>query len=353
MSKEFAPRCQPTGVLLGGGENAVETRCTVGLLTWNAGDDGSACVRSLLAQTERPVGLVWIDNGSADGTPERLAGAFPEIGKACELDRNIGFCSGHNLGLSACTTRYYLALNQDVVLAPEYIERLCDWMDARPELALVSGLILDGGDPPRVASAGLVYPRTRFPYELGMDGPDEERWRGRRIVPGVTGAAMVLRVEACRGVSLAGSDAESEIFPPDFFAYHEEVDLVQRLARVGLLCGVEGSAVATHGGQGSGGLATRRIRAGYFANHWLLTLRHESWGMILRELPWLLKGELRHWLPRYLKAPAACARGVAMALGRAADARRFYRAFEAAHGPTGEKLAAARAASLKALQTHR
>lgn len=339
------PAPRPESILLGEDAAGCPPRCTVGLLTWNAGTDGPVCAKSLLAQTERPLRLVWIDNGSTDGTPERLAEAFPALGSACTLGRNTGFCAGHNLGLSTCQTRYYLALNQDVVLAPDYVERLCDWMDARPDLALVSGLILDAGDPPRVASAGLVYPRTRFPYELGMGGPVETRWRGRRIVPGVTGAAMMLRVGSCRSVSLP----EGEVFPADFFAYHEEVDLAQRLARAGLVCGVEGAALATHAGQGSGGLATRRIRAGYFANHWLLTLRNESWTMILRELPWLLKGELRHWLPRYLKAPGAFLQGICMALGRAVAARRFYRAFEAAHGPTDEKLAAARAESLRAL----
>ena len=337
---------RPKTIVLDTGRIDKAPRCTVGLLTWNAGKDGPACVQSLLAQTERPLGLVWIDNGSTDGTPDRLAKAFPQIAPACAMGRNTGFCAGHNLGLSVCETRYYLALNQDVALAPDYIERLCNWMDERPDLALISGLILDGGDPPCVASAGLAYPRTRFPYELGMGESTVGRWRGRRLTTGVTGAAMMLRVKACRDVSQPHSD----VFPADFFAYHEEVDLAQRLARAGLLCGVDGAALATHSGQGSGGLATQRIRAGYFANHWLLTLRNESWSMMLRELPWLLKGELCHWLPRYVKAPVAFARGLAKALIRAFAARQFYRAFEAAHGPTGKRLADTRTEALKALR---
>ena len=169
-------------------------RCTVGLLTWNAGADGVACVESVLAQSEGPLDLAWVDNASTDGTTTRLRERFPELPEPLVNPRNLGFCVGHNQALAACRTPYYLALNQDVTLAPETIEKLCDWMDERPELALVSGLILmppestkqeEPGEASgtvwteeRVYSAGLVFPRARFAFELGMGRA------GRRALPG-------------------------------------------------------------------------------------------------------------------------------------------------------------------------
>lgn len=333
-----------------------EPRATVGLLTWNAGPFGAACVRSLLAQTE-PVDAVWIDNASTDNTIELIQNAVGESNSAFRASfptpiansRNLGFCIGHNQALARCRTRYYLALNQDVILAPDYVERLCDWLDEDPQLALVSGLILwgDTADPQaKVWSAGLVWPRVEFPFELGMGRPPRPGDRLRRRVPGVTGAAMLLRVEACRGASLP----PAEIFPAHFFAYHEEVDLALRLARAGLACGVEGQALAWHVGGGSGGLRQRSIRSHYFTNHWLLPLRHEPWPMLLRELPYRLRGELQYWLPRYLKSPIAAALGFCRALGQLVPARRFYRRFEAAHGRSGGRVAQLKLRALEALR---
>ena len=324
-------------------------RCTVGLLTWNAGDDGPACAASLLAQTESPLEIDWLDNGSDDGTPERLGARFEALPEPWILPANVGFCAGHNRMLARCRTDYYLALNQDVVLSADYARRLCDWLDENRSLGMVSGLILrgrPGADKEALYSAGLVWPRARFPFELGNGRPPRPDELGRRQVPGVTGAALMLRVSACR----LASDPEGEVFPADFFAYHEEVDLALRMARTGWTCGVEGAAKAWHAGQGSGGLRRRRIRAAYFANHWLLTLRHEPWSMIARELAWIARGELVYWLPRYARSPIASAWGAWGAARRARAARRFYHRFEARHGPSADSVAALKARSRELLR---
>ena len=342
-------------------------RCTVGLLTWNAGDAGRTCAESLLAQTERPLQIRWIDNASIDGTPEQLHAACPALPTPIRNPANVGFCAGHNQALRDCHTPYYLALNQDVILEPDYIRKLCDWLDQEPDLALISGLIMH---PPAggmekigfdrldreamVASAGLVFPRVRFPFELGMDRPLREEYSRRREVTGVTGAAILLRVAACRAASLPeGGGDEPSIFCPVFFAYHEEVDLALRLARAGYRCGVEGTARAVHLGQGSGGLQQRAIRARHFVNHWLLTLRHDPWSFVVRELPYIVRGELQFWLPRYLSHPLAFLKAVGAFVREAPAARRFYHQFEQHCGPTAKRLEIHRRRSLELLRQNR
>jgi GT2 family glycosyltransferase len=310
-------------------------------------------VRSVLAQSEESMDLIWIDNASQDGTGARLRKEFPRLPKPTVNARNEGFCAPHNAAIEVCRTKYYLALNQDVVLEPDYICELCDWMDRDEGLALTSGLILmkttpgsSAGAPPRVYSAGMVFPRVRFAFELGMGGPVRKEYESRRDVPGVDGAAMMLRVEACRAASLPPED----VFPEIFFAYSEEVDLAMRLARLGLRCGVDGAARARHAGQGSGGLARPEIRARFFLNHWLLTLRHDRWRDILMELPYIIRGELQYWLPLYFRHPLATLRAKLMFPWRIAAARRFRRGFQKAHGPTDNRLRDYKRRSLAALR---
>lgn len=325
-------------------------RCTVGLLTWNGGQDAVRCVRSLLAQSEPGLELIWIDNASTDGTPQRLWKAFPELGEPTVNPHNVGFCVGHNQGLAACRTPYYLALNQDAVLGETYIERLCDWMDEHDELALVSGLILQetGSDEvkARIYSAGMAWPRTRFAFELAMGRPVHPELEGRRLVPAVDGSAMLLRTGAARLAVLE----PHEVFPEDLFAYAEEVDLAMRLTYLGLQCGVDGTARAWHRGRGSKGFDLSGIRSRFFANHWLLTLRHDDGATIVREMPWIVWGELRHWLPEYASAPVAFVRALGRLVKQCRRARRHRRAWIQRHGLIQERPRRFRAESARQLR---
>lgn len=288
-----------------------EPRCAVGLLTWNGERDVARCVRSLLAQTESPIELCWIDNASSDRTIDVVRAEAPGVFEPIAMRENVGFCEGHNRGLASTRAPYYLALNQDVELAPDYIERLCDWMDTHAEVAMVSGLILAGEMPEHeperaldgatIYSAGLAMGRGRFPFELKMGQPASEADGERRYVPGVTGAAMLLRRSAVQAASLS----PDQVFPREFFAYFEEVDLALRLARAGWRCGVDGAAVAWHAARGQGGAGNRALRAHYLKNHWLVSLRNDTWGDMFGEAAYILKGEIKHYCGQYLRNPGA------------------------------------------------
>jgi GT2 family glycosyltransferase len=326
--------------------SSAAARCTAGLLTWNPGEGGERCVASLLAQSEPLLRVDWIDNASADGAPDRLRGRFPALPPPEVNPRNLGFCAPHNRMLARCATPYYLALNQDVELAPDYVARLCDWMDSEPGLALVAGVTLrPPSDPARPApgnaidSAGLAFPRARYLFHLGAGRLYGEPYLDRRRVSGVEGSALIMRVADCRRAIV---DGPGEVFPESFFAYYEEVDLTLRLARLGLGCGVDGRAVAVHAGKGSGGFGQPAIRTRFLANHWLTTLRNEPWGLILRDLPWILRGEARYWLPEYLAAPSAFARALAILAREAPAARRAWRRSLETLGPGLAGLASAR-----------
>lgn len=339
------------------GDAAREPRCTVGLLTWNPREEVWAVIRALFDQRETPLEIVWVDNASTNGAPEKLQRDFPSLPVCHRLAENVGFCGGHNLMSRHCRTPYYFALSQDVLLAPDYIEKLCNWFDEDLQLALAGGLLVQveglddftsGGaeKAASVYSAGIVYPRSRFPFELGMGGPIQARYQEREYVPGVDGCAMALRMEACRASSLDPGD----VLPPEFFAYGEEVDLAIRLARRGFKCGREGTTRAIHEHHSSGGYYRPRIGGRFVANHWLTSLRHEGWGDLLRDLPYIVRGELQYWLPIYWRNPGAVFFGIGYFLQHCLGARRFYRAFEERFGPTRKRMQAYKRECLEAVR---
>ena len=301
-----------------------ESRCAIGLLTWNGERDVARCARSILDQTEKNIEIRWIDNASSDGTCRRVIEGVPGFPKPDVLEANVGFCAGHNRAFSDSNAPYYLALNQDVELAPDYVEKVCDWMDAEASLAMASGLILqseagaEGNRDARIYSSGMAMGRGRCPFELRMGERPAEFDRERRFVPAVTGAALMVRRSAVAELS----PRPRELFPAEMFAYFEEVDLALRIARAGLRCGVEGSALAWHAARGQGGASDPAIRVHYLKNHWLVTLRNDAWSEIALEIPHIVKGELRHYLPNYISQPLVSIRAAWLTMRQLAAARR-------------------------------
>jgi GT2 family glycosyltransferase len=165
----------------------------------------------------------------------------------------------------------------------------------------------------------------RFPFELGWGRSPTPDDRTRRFVPGVTGAAMVLRREAVLDLA----DEGGEVFPERFFAYFEEVDLNLRIAKAGLRCGMDGTAVAWHASRGQDGRRSPALRTHYLTNHWLVSLRNDRWRDWLAELPGIARGELLYYAPRYLATPICAVRAFGKMLGSIAWARRCRSRFEA------------------------
>lgn len=304
-------------------------RCTAGLLTFNGEADAPDCVAALLAQTEPAIDVRWIDNASTDATVEKVLDRHPEFVAPDRMESNIGFCGGHNRAFAASIAPYYLALNQDAILSPDYIARLCDRMDEDPSLAAVSGLVVSA-DSRRVLSAGMAVSRARFPWELNAGEIPPENPAGElRIVPAVTGAAIMIRRSA---VARLSPDPDA-LFAPEFFAYFEEADLAMRIARAGLRCGTDTGARAWHRERGREGRARPAIHAHYLKNHWLITLRHDTPREFLADLPRILAGEVRHYLPRYVASPGATLRALAALPGCIGPTLRFRRWADANFDP--------------------
>jgi N-acetylglucosaminyl-diphospho-decaprenol L-rhamnosyltransferase len=120
----------------------------VGVVTRNTADLTIECLSRLHENTRGCRFRLYVrDNGSSDGTAERIAGEFPDA--VVDADgRNLGFAAGMNrlLALSGETTAaaWFLALNPD----------------AWPEPGAVSRLIATGNS---LATAAAVAPRIERP----------------------------------------------------------------------------------------------------------------------------------------------------------------------------------------------
>jgi GT2 family glycosyltransferase len=95
-----------------------------------------------LPRHEGPV--ILVDNGSTDGTPERVREAFPDI-HVMEVGRNLGAVA-RNLGVAEAETPYVAFADDDSWWTPGALRRAAAVMDEHPRLALLAGRILVGPD---------------------------------------------------------------------------------------------------------------------------------------------------------------------------------------------------------------
>ncbi|MFC7107553.1 glycosyltransferase family 2 protein [Nonomuraea rubra] len=151
------------------------------VITWNRREEVLTALGRLLALPERPQ-VVLVDNGSADGTAEAVARAYPEV-DVVALDENLG-AVGRNVGVERLRTPYVAFADDDTWWEPGSLARAADRLDAHPRLAVVTARILaepGGRDDPIVAElrdspcpAPAGCPARRWAAS----------WRGRRCCGG-------------------------------------------------------------------------------------------------------------------------------------------------------------------------
>jgi len=123
------------------------------LPAFNAAATLPAALDSLLAQrTARSFEVVTVDDGSTDGTP-RVAEAYAQRDARVRpfLLPHVGLVTALNAGLAQCRGSYIARMDADDVSHPDRLERQAAFLDAAPDIGLVSSLVVFGGDAKRQA----------------------------------------------------------------------------------------------------------------------------------------------------------------------------------------------------------
>lgn len=270
-----------------------------GVVNYNCGGDTARCVRSLLGQTRPPSRILIIDNASLDGSGARLAGEFAaEPSVRVEINRrNLGFGAAQNQAMRAAGGEFYLCVNPDAILRPDYLERLVGALEARPEVGYGTGLIYfcepDGAPTPYIFSAGHWFLRNRAVLNRYYTHTWPEEMLESGEVGGASGCAVVYRRAMLDAIDLG----RGEYFDETYFMYIDDIDMDWRAHLAGWTCWFEKSAVAFHVGETTGGAANPWIYGQLVGNRWLMTLKNDTPANFLLHLPFMLHSDMRFFWP--------------------------------------------------------
>lgn len=229
----------------------------VQLVAWNGEKYISHLFESLRAQRFQEFELWVLDNGSSDATSALIKKElenFKPAARFIQKEKNIGFAPGHNelFRTSVREADYVVLLNQDMVLHPEFLEKLYYFVESHPDAGSVSGRLMKWAYPDKtniIDSLGLqAYKNHRF---VDMNGGEDWRSIDDDVeaieVFGVSGALPLYRSAA-----LADVIFEGQVFDEDFFSYKEDVDLAWRLRTAGWFAFSVLDAVVYHDRSASG-----------------------------------------------------------------------------------------------------
>lgn len=119
---------------------ASSPKVSVVVPTFNVARYVGRCLASVRAQTLSDWECIVVDDGSTDGTPERIRqAADPRIRLIAQS--NKGVSTARNAGLADATGTYLLFLDGDDLLHPEALSRLSAHLDAYPDAVAAYGTV--------------------------------------------------------------------------------------------------------------------------------------------------------------------------------------------------------------------
>jgi rhamnopyranosyl-N-acetylglucosaminyl-diphospho-decaprenol beta-1,3/1,4-galactofuranosyltransferase len=203
-------------------------RVAAGLLHYRFWPEVRETVDALLSQTTPPEVVVVLDNGSDDGSADRIHEAYPQADVQA-ITPNVGPIAGFNRLMEALLEHELdavMVLPHDCRLAPDALERLATRLEEDDSLGAVAPIVGSATDPERVFSGGgEIHPRNWDVGHPPFSAPMSElRKRPPYEAPWLHGAGILMRSEALRATGL---------YHEDFYYFFDEPDHHLRMRRLG------------------------------------------------------------------------------------------------------------------------
>ena len=221
-------------------------RLSVVVVNWNSREDLEACLASLERQTHRDLEVIVVDNGSVDGSAERVRARFGDV-KLIETGANLGFAEACNRGIDASGGEWVAMLNNDAVADERWAEALAQAAARCPaDCGMLQSLMLFMHDPDVVNSTGIELLRTG----RGNDRLEGAR-RGEIAAEEVEVFCPTAGAAAYRRAMLDEIRIGEGYFDRSHFMYLEDLDLGWRARLAGWSARLVPGSVVRHKYQAS------------------------------------------------------------------------------------------------------
>ena len=224
-----------------------QPKVAVVILNYN----GKHFLESFLSQVislSAPHEVIVADNASTDDSIAYLKTNFPST-KVLQNKQNDGYAKGYNVALKQIDADYFVLLNNDVEVTPNWLQPMIDLMEANATIAVCQPKLIDqkqknlfeyaGGSGGFIDKYGYPFCRGRV---FSSIEEDHAQYNDAMPIFWASGACMVVRSSVLWEVG--GLD-------DDYFAHMEEIDLCWRIKNLGYDVYVEPKSIVYHVGGGT------------------------------------------------------------------------------------------------------
>lgn len=205
-------------------------KTAVVILNWNGVEFLRKFLPYLVQYSAAYAEIIVADNASTDDSVGFLQKNYPDI-RIIPNKSNGGFAKGYNEALQQVNTEYYILLNSDIEVTPDWIEPVIALLEKHPDVAACQPKIRSYFEKDKfeyAGAAGGFIDKYGYPFCRGRIfqtiETDVGQYDDECEVFWATGACMFVKAEIFH--RLGG-------FDEDFFAHMEEIDFCWRLQNEG------------------------------------------------------------------------------------------------------------------------
>ena len=218
------------------------------ILNWNGRKFLEQFLPSVVASVYDNKRIIVADNASVDGSVTFVKEQYPQI-EIIINSSNEGFAKGYNTALKQVQSDYYVLLNSDVEVTPNWIIPVIELMETDAAIAACQPRLLAWNNKNLFEYAGASggwLDTFGYPFMRGrvFDVCEEDKGQYNTIQQCFWASGAALFVKAGVYHEMGGLDEY-------FFAHQEEIDLCWRMQLAGYKVFVQPASVVYHVGAGT------------------------------------------------------------------------------------------------------
>jgi GT2 family glycosyltransferase len=227
-----------------------------------------------------PHEVIVADNASTDDSLLYLKQNFPHV-KVLANSNNDGYAKGYNVALKQINADYFILLNNDVEVTPNWIEPLLTLMKQNDKIAVCQPKLIDQKNKTLfeyAGGSGGFIDKYGYPFCRGRVFNDIETDNGQYndVIPVFWASGACMMVKADVYWKAGGLD-------DDYFAHMEEIDLCWRIKNMGYDVFVQPQSKVYHVGGGTlQKISARKTYLNFRNNLITLVKDHPSKGLFLK-----------------------------------------------------------------------
>jgi GT2 family glycosyltransferase len=237
---------------------------SVVILNYNGKNFVSQCLKSVLSNVYPNFEVLFVDNGSKDGSValvEKLFGDDSRL-EILKLGKNMGFALGNNIGIERCKGDYIMFLNNDTIVEQHYLAELVKVMEEQSDVAAVQSKLLKMDNPKLLDSAGDFVDYFGLTYNRGK-GENADQYDQMDEIFSARGAAMMVKSSVLKTVG---------VFDPSFFMIYEDIDLCWRIRLKGYKILFSPKSIVYHFSEATTSKLNRSLPVFHGTKNWIMLM---------------------------------------------------------------------------------